>query len=458
MVAITRTKPIFPVFQMKNPLARGMTAAFPFHENGVAGFTEDVSPNRFVAKSSFVNGTYWVPGRFGAVLHFDNSNNAFMIVKKRRGSGNSKSSQLWGVAEKTIAVWVKPMGAVPAAASPAGGDGIVGDSSAYMGISRGDLGGTNAIRVFNFNAAAYDYVEIPYAANEWAFIVLVHSNNILYGYKNGRLVGSTASNSTGDLSAAAIIGFNPGAGYLEGDIGALLNWKRGLSPQEISELYYDTFKMFRVDNKAAWLKTAVAVGLSKALSETITVTESELRNFSKVITDSIATTETIAKSFLKVLSDTVTETDTIEKIFFKVLTDNATIADTLARSFFKVLSESVIATPSLIGFASAFKKALSVGITFSESTIKSFLKVIVDSITTTETISFPGADLTRHIVTRYTTAKKGLSAHDLHLMRTEDLAITTDDIEKMKEWVGDLTPEEVDEMVQGFREITKDWE
>jgi len=456
MVAITRAKPVFPTFQRKNPLVYKITSAFPFAEGAISNITRDICGNGFYAKAPFLNGCQWVPSRLGYALHFNSSNNAYMNWKDNAGS-LVLASRVVTANECTFAVWVKPTGAAPAAAGVSSGDAIVGDSFGYIGIARGNLGGTDAIRVYNFAAVAYDSIDIPYNANEWVFVVLVHSKNVLYGYKNGRLVGSTASNNTGELTGSMSFGFTFNS-YLEGCIGACFTWKRGISPQEVKELYHDTFKMFRVDNKAAWLKTAVAVGLSKALSETITVTESELRNFSKVITDSIATTETIAKSFLKVLSDTVTETDTIEKIFFKVLTDNATIADTLARSFFKVLSESVIATPSLIGFASAFKKALSVGITFSESTIKSFLKVIVDSITTTETISFPGADLTRHIVTRYTTAKKGLSAHDLHLMRTEDLAITTDDIEKMKEWVGDLTPEEVDEMVQGFREITKDWE
>ncbi len=97
---------------------------------------------------------------------------------------------------KTVSLWVRPTGtATCTVPDVAQCDAIFGDRPRWWGISRGTIGGNDRIWVWNYDGS-YDVVAVPYDANEWVHIALVHNGGTLAAYKNGFLVGSVPSGTT----------------------------------------------------------------------------------------------------------------------------------------------------------------------------------------------------------------------------------------------------------------------
>lgn len=136
-----------------------------------------------------VNRTY--ADHAGQALLFDGTNDFVSLGD----TGNLLGGDGWASA-KTISVWVKPDNSPPPTIPFHSGEIIVAnDRPATFGIIRAISGGQDRLWVWNYDGS-FDAVGIPYTANEWVQITLVHNGVSLFGYKNGALVGSTPSGPT----------------------------------------------------------------------------------------------------------------------------------------------------------------------------------------------------------------------------------------------------------------------
>jgi len=97
----------------------------------------------------------------------------------------------------TLSVWYKPIGAAltPGTNLPFDTPCAVCQSDGSFGIQRAVLDGQDRIWIYNYDGNN-DKVGITYNLNEWVHITWVHSGGIIYAYKNGILISSTASGNT----------------------------------------------------------------------------------------------------------------------------------------------------------------------------------------------------------------------------------------------------------------------
>lgn len=124
---------------------------------------------------------------------------------------------------------------------------------------------------------------------------------------------------------------------------------------------------------------------TKKLSETITFTDTLLKQLVRILTETITYTDTLIASRLRfsVLTDTVTFTDTLLKQGVKLLADTVTYTDTLIRKATKVLSDTATLTDTLLKQAS---RTFSETITYTDTLLKQGGKFLSDTITYTDTL------------------------------------------------------------------------
>ena len=148
----------------------------------------------------------------------------------------------------TISVWFLPTGASPnmGGSSYGGGQHIWGETDIfgsgggddYIWIVRGIRNGVDAIYCGLWDNTNEHFVSVPYTANQWINITWLHTNNTLYAYSNGQLVGSVTANNSSLTSCTTIIGGCPGhSPGLSGYIGKVQSYNRALSPTEIQINY-----------------------------------------------------------------------------------------------------------------------------------------------------------------------------------------------------------------------------
>lgn len=146
-------------------------------------------------------------------------------------------ADLFSVSSKSISVWIRPQGTSVTRSNVWQLSGVIGDQSGYIGIHRGILSGEDRIWVYNWDGNA-DTVSTPYTIGEWTHITMLHQGGTLYLYKDGILVGSTASGDTTTLNNIFYIGA-AGAGEtaFDGLIDDVRLYDRALTEDEIIQLY-----------------------------------------------------------------------------------------------------------------------------------------------------------------------------------------------------------------------------
>ncbi|MCC6456176.1 MAG: tandem-95 repeat protein [Caldilineaceae bacterium] len=128
----------------------------------------------------------------GSALEFDGVNDYVRLERANTLMGGTS----WA-STKTINVWIKPAGTTSPSVTPQTGQIIVGnDSPRSFGITRATNGGGDKLWVWNSDSNGIDRIGIDFTPNEWVNIALVHDGVTLYAYKNGTMVGSTASGPT----------------------------------------------------------------------------------------------------------------------------------------------------------------------------------------------------------------------------------------------------------------------
>jgi hypothetical protein len=137
--------------------------------------------------------------------------------------------------EKTISAWIKPVGSSPNISGGWEGDAIYGQASGsgnFFGISRGIIGGEDRIWVYNWDGND-DRIGIEYENFEWVHIALVQDNGVLYGYKNGELIGQVNTGASGTAGYQRIGGGTDNGGYFQGFLDEIRIWSVARTQYEI---------------------------------------------------------------------------------------------------------------------------------------------------------------------------------------------------------------------------------
>lgn len=143
----------------------------------------------------------------------------------------------------TMSVWVRPDGAGVSDANGYLTDGIIADSSAFVGIHWGTrTGGGTGFHFYNWDGTPGDYVDYAVPTTDygkWFHLAWKHSGGTLYAYVNGVLVGSVASGNTVTVTGTMRIGANytTGADFFPGAIDDVRIYDIGLTDTEIWDLY-----------------------------------------------------------------------------------------------------------------------------------------------------------------------------------------------------------------------------
>jgi hypothetical protein len=131
--------------------------------------------------------------------------------------------------------------------------------------------------------------------------------------------------------------------------------------------------------------TSSSQALTLSVSDSLTLTDSIIKDVSKPISDTITLTDAATKLFGKVLSDSITLTDAVAKLVGKALSDSIALTDSKILTVGKVLSDTIALTDSL---AKAVTKALSDTITATDSKALLTGKVLSDSVALTDLKTF----------------------------------------------------------------------
>jgi hypothetical protein len=145
---------------------------------------------------------------------------------------------------KAVSVWVRPTGsAVCTSADPGSCDNVVGDRPRTWGISRGTLGGSDRLWVWNYDGTV-DRIGLEYTPGEWILVTLVHAGGELRAYRNGLLIETIASGATPELGAQSILHVggiinNATRNWtFEGDIDEVSVWNAAPADEYIGGNFY----------------------------------------------------------------------------------------------------------------------------------------------------------------------------------------------------------------------------
>lgn len=130
----------------------------------------------------------------------------------------------------TGACWYRPAGTPTSNGTVYQNDRIWGDSGANLGLHRGDTGSGDQVHAYNWDGNA-DKVSAACTVGTWSHWVWRHAGGEIALFKDGELVGATASGNT-SLGNTLEIGRN-GTLFLEGDLAELAFWSIDLSNAEI---------------------------------------------------------------------------------------------------------------------------------------------------------------------------------------------------------------------------------
>ncbi len=150
---------------------------------------------------------------------------------------------------KSVTAWLRPVGPPPEQLDVGSLGLVASDLPVWFGISRGKISSTGSpdygkdrIWVFNWDLVSIKSIGIPYEVGEWVHIALVHQGGFLSAYKNGMLVGTIASGTTGLPGCQRLLigGRFSGSqrGYFRGEIDEVAFWKVGLDAATIRQWMY----------------------------------------------------------------------------------------------------------------------------------------------------------------------------------------------------------------------------
>ena len=225
-------KPSLPVLDRSHPLTKGLGACYPFFERGGTTLHDISGRNNQGTLINMNPATTWVRTPYGWGLDFNG-------IDDFVNCGNNSSLDI--ISNKTISVLAK----IPAT------------TNYQRMISRA---GPNVSPWYGYQFIIFNDGKLSYTAgypshdwkfsntrwddNKWHLFVIIISNGTLTFYVDGRSDGSVAigNGSTG------VYDFKIGqweGNYLKGTIAAACIWNRGLTNNQIIQLYTDPWALYR---------------------------------------------------------------------------------------------------------------------------------------------------------------------------------------------------------------------
>ena len=219
-------------------LETGLTAHWTFDGPDMINAITDVSGNGHDVFLTSGMATNTSPGKVGQALSFDASG----YIDTASDFSNFITTD-----EGTISLWLKPSQAAPDVTSQSsmwGGRQAIGGYATFglFGIAQANNTGLGEDKIWAWNwGTSLKAVGVTYNVGEWIHITWVHSGGTLYVYKNGELVDSVASDSTG-AAGNFLIGnnwFSLGgtSRRWKGDMDDIYTYNRALSADEIKQIY-----------------------------------------------------------------------------------------------------------------------------------------------------------------------------------------------------------------------------
>jgi hypothetical protein len=223
----------FGVTSSTGSLTSGLVGYWSFNGPDIAG---DIAYDRSGQgnNGTLTNGPTGIRGKIGQALDFDGVDDGVDV------SSGGPPSNFVSPSEGTLSAWIKPNATQQDAAQVAQDPMIIGNDLNSGGGFLGIYIDPSNISFYHYDGST-DTVTTAWTPDTWIHVVWVHAGGNLYGYRNGVLVGSTASGNTENLSLGTMtVGgtLNDLGGYeFNGVIDDVIIYNRALSQDEIKRLY-----------------------------------------------------------------------------------------------------------------------------------------------------------------------------------------------------------------------------
>ncbi len=215
-------------------LSAGLAAYFRFDET-TGSSTADSSTNGSNGTLNNMENGDWVAGQIGNGLDFDGSNEYISVPN---------STALQSVSQFSVSVWINPDTT----------SGTILGKQQYGLWSGWTLGfGSTSGSSCSGGQIAYTFgpgwgctTLAPVTSGSWQHIVMAFNGSTISFYRNGVLVQTFSSSAPATVSSALFIGNTfdnggaPGGSYFDGRIDEVRIYHRGLSADEVGNLYRTT--------------------------------------------------------------------------------------------------------------------------------------------------------------------------------------------------------------------------
>jgi hypothetical protein len=253
-------KPISPVLQRGHPLAAGLVAAWPFHE-GSGGTLNDLGPNQYTGTA--INGRNWGGGDFGSAFQGVKASDRY-VQTTLLNCGFASGTIFWLQARTNAfnsGVQNFFWGQDASGANELSGQ-IFSDNNWYVGWNNG---GDTRVTLAASAANAPQNQWVAYAFT-WT-----PSGSKLYQGGVGQIGSNGSAPTVGNLNTPMTIGrggvAGAGGAAFDGSMGNFAVWNRALSANEIAQLAFDSFAIYRP--RSRWWE--VPVGAAPAAKKPSTL-------------------------------------------------------------------------------------------------------------------------------------------------------------------------------------------
>lgn len=215
-----------------------LVAYFPFDTNNPFPSTEDYSIKDF--DGTLYNNPEYVTDdcMYRQCLKLNSSQSHYMKTGK-------DIKDYTGNRNKSISVWVKFGQQTVSEGNVYELPLVVGDASQYWGIHRGKIGGDpDRIHYYNYDNED-DTISENMVTDVWMHLVLTYNHTFgrILAYKDGVLLGSTASGATGSIAGDLQIG-RMGTNYLNATLDELMIFNRTLSDNDVLDIFRNQSNRF----------------------------------------------------------------------------------------------------------------------------------------------------------------------------------------------------------------------
>lgn len=250
-------KPTVPIFQPGHPLARGLEAAWTFHEGcgtelrsmPYYGIDDTNKPERLFTLSYAGTTPTWSVSRQGRVVDFDGTSSDYFSL----GATPLKQTDNW-----TLVCKFRPDDLTTNRRIVFDlGSSSNGFAIASSGNTAGYVGGL-------FGGVAWLTTSTQYTLGEWCTVAMVRSSGTTFFYYNGAKLSYTTTSTPDTPSDATYIAYDNGNSKHVGPVSFAAVYSRPISTREAMRLHVDPWEMFRSPRHPGALFTTAAGGTSTA--------------------------------------------------------------------------------------------------------------------------------------------------------------------------------------------------